>query len=249
MTTKGTGIRHEHDLGRPGRDPRDVHAGGLRLPGGRADADEERRPHRGEERPRPGDRVARLLRRRLRHRLRRRRQRAVGRLRLPAVRRRAADDRSVSVQLVRADPRRRGLSLRGRLLRSVAGDRVGRHGRTDAAVGLLRVRRRLHADLLARLALDLEPRRLAVLEGHAGLRRLDRRPLPGCARGPRGGAAARAADRQVRARREAQRHPRPQHGVHHARRDHPLVRLVRLQRRARRSASISAASASSPTSR
>ena len=66
--------------------------------------------------------------------------------------------------------------------------------------------------------------------GHAGLRRLDRRPLPGCARGTRGGAAARAADRQVRARREAERDPRPQHGVHDARRDHPLVRLVRLQR-------------------
>ncbi len=137
---------------------------------------------------------------------------------------------AVSVQLVRGDPGGRGLPLRGRLLRRLARDRLGRDGGTDAAVGLLRVRRRLHADLLARLALDLEPRRLAVREGHAGLRRLDRRPLPGCARRPRRGAAARAADRQVRARREAERHPGAQHGVHHARRDHPLVRLVRLQR-------------------
>ena len=49
-------------------------------------------------------------------------------------------------------------------------------------------------------------------------------------------------------RRQAERDPRPQHGLHHPRRDHPLVRLVRVQRRARRSASISGASASSPTS-
>ena len=153
----------------------------------------------------------------------------VGRLRLPAVRRRAADDRGGAVQLVRGDPGGRGLPLRGRLLRRLARDRLGRDGGTDAAVGLLRLRRRLHADLLARLALDLEPRRLAVREGHAGLRRLDRRPLPGRARRPRRGAAARAADRQVRARREAERDPGPQHGVHDARRDHPLVRLVRLQ--------------------
>src|SRR3546814_2917329 len=46
-----------------------------------------------------------------------------------------------------------------------------RSGRTDAALGLLRVRNRLHADLLGRLPLDLEPGRLAVLEGDAGLRR------------------------------------------------------------------------------
>ena len=73
------------------------------------------------------------------------------------------------------------------------------------------------------------PGRLAVRAGDAGLRGLDRRPLPGRARGARGRAPARAADRQVRARRQAERDPRPQHGVRDARRDHPLVRLVRLQ--------------------
>ena len=60
------------------------------------------------------------------------------------------------------------------------------------------VRRGLHPRLLGRLALDLEPGRLALLEGHAGLRRLDRRPLPGRARGARGSDPARPAHRQVR---------------------------------------------------
>ena len=62
-------------------------------------------------------------------------------------------------------PAAAGISLRGRLLRRLARDRLGRHGGTDAAVGLLRLRRRLHADLLARLALGLEPGRVAVREG------------------------------------------------------------------------------------
>ena len=107
----------------------------------------------------------------------------------------------------------------------------------------------LHAHLLARLALDLEPRGLAVLARDAGLRRVDRRPLPGCARGPRGRDPARAAARQVRVGRQAERDPRSQHGVHDARRDHPLVRLVRLQPGLDPRRSTSAASASSRTSR
>ena len=65
-------------------------------------------------------------------------------------------------------------------------------------LGLLRLRRRLHARLLRRLPLDLEPGRLALLPRDAGLRRLDRRPLPGRARRARRSAAARAAHRQVR---------------------------------------------------
>ena len=121
------------------------------------------------------------------------------------------------------------LPVRGRLRGGLARDRLGRDGRADEALGLLRVRRRLHADLLGRLALDLEPGRLAVRARDAGLRRLDGRPLPGRARGARRGAPARPAHRQVRRRREAERDPRPQHGVRDARRDHPLVRLVRLQ--------------------
>ena len=110
-----------------------------------------------------------------------------------------------------------------------AGDRLGRDGRADEALGLLRVRRRLHAHLLPRLPLDLEPRRLALRHGHAGLRWLDRRPLPGRARRSRRRDPARRAHRQVRRGREAERHPGAQHGVRHARRDHPLVRVVRLQ--------------------
>ncbi len=87
----------------------------------------------------------------------------------------------------------------------------------------------LHADLLGRLALDLEPARLALLEGDAGLRRLDGRPLPGRARRARGGAAARAADRQVRHGRPREPDPGPQPAVRRAGDDHPLVRLVRVQ--------------------
>ena len=66
----------------------------------------------------------------------------------------------------------------------------------------------LHAHLLARLALDLEPRGLAVLARDAGLRRLDGRPLPGSPRRARRGDPARAAARQVRLGREAERDPR-----------------------------------------
>ena len=82
----------------------------------------------------------------------------------------------------------------------LARDRLGRDGRADEALGLLRLRDRLHAHLLARRALDLVARRLALRARHAGLRRLDGRPLPGRARRPRGRAAARAAARAVRAK-------------------------------------------------
>ena len=107
-----------------------------------------------------------------------------------------------------ARSRRGRLPVRGRLLRRLARDRVGRDGRADEALGVLRLRRRLHARLLRRLALDLEPGRLAVLEGHAGLRRLDGRPLPGRARRARRGDPARPAHRQVRRGRQAERDPR-----------------------------------------
>ena len=82
-----------------------------------------------------------------------------------------------------------------------------------------------------RLALDLVAARLAVQARHAGLRRLDRRPLP--RRAGRAGRRAdpRAADRQVRHRRPREPDPRPQHPLRRARDDHPLVRLVRLQPR------------------
>ena len=78
MSTQGTRDRSKHDLGHPRGDPRHLHAGRLRVPRGRADANEERRPHRGEERPDPGDRLDRLLPRRLRDGVRRRRHSFVG---------------------------------------------------------------------------------------------------------------------------------------------------------------------------
>ena len=49
----------------------------------------------------------------------------------------------------RAIPGAARLHVRGRLLRRLARDRLGRDGRADEALGLLRLRRRLHADLLA----------------------------------------------------------------------------------------------------
>ena len=129
------------------------------------------------------------------------------------------------------DPGRRGLPLPGRLRRRLARDRLGGDGRTDEALGLLRLRHLLHRRLLRRLALGLEPGRLAVLARDAGLRGLDGRPLPGRPRrrsrerscsAPRIGKFA--ADGKPNAI------PGPQHGLHHARRPHPLVRVVRLQR-------------------
>ena len=87
----------------------------------------------------------------------------------------------------------------------------------------------LHDHLLDHVPLDLEPARLAVRQGHAGLRRLDRRALPGRSRGPRRRAAARAAHRQVRDRRPREPDSRAQHPVRGARDDHPLVRVVRVQ--------------------
>ena len=56
-----------------------------------------------------------------------------------------------------AIPGAAGLPVRGRLRRRLPRDRVGRDGRAHEALGLLRVRGVLHAHLLARLALDLEP--------------------------------------------------------------------------------------------
>ena len=120
-------------------------------------------------------------------------------------------DRHGAVQLLRLDSSRRRLSLRGRLRRRLARDRLGRHGRAREALGLLRLRRRLHRHLLRRLALGLAQRRLALRPRHAGLRRLDGRPLPGRARCARGGAPPRPQNRQVRHRWQGKPDPRPQH--------------------------------------
>ena len=53
MSTKELDIRGQHDLGDLRGDARDLHAGGLRVPRGGPHPDEERRPHRGQERPHP----------------------------------------------------------------------------------------------------------------------------------------------------------------------------------------------------
>ena len=82
---QGPRDRGVDDLGRRRGGARDVHAGRLRVPRGRADADEERRPRRCEERAHVRARRGRLLPRRLRDRVRRRRQRPRRRLRLPAA--------------------------------------------------------------------------------------------------------------------------------------------------------------------
>ena len=137
-------------------------------------------------------RVDRLLPRRLRDRVRRRRQRPRRRLRLRARR---------STSCSRSGRRRSAGSP------SIPGAaaylfEVVFCGVSLAIVwGAMAERTKLWvyfafgvvytAHLLRRLALDLEPRRLAVREGHAGLRRLDRRPLPGRARRSRRSAPAR----------------------------------------------------------
>ena len=91
-----------------------------------------------------GDLLARLLGGRLRARLRRRRLAHRHRRVLP-VRERADLGRPEAVRLVLGDPGRRRLPVRGRVRRRLARDRLGRDGRAGEAVGLLRVRRLLHA--------------------------------------------------------------------------------------------------------
>ena len=150
--------------------------------------------------------------------------------RLLPVDRRVPVDRRGAVHLLLDDPGWGRLPVRGRLRRRLARDRLGRDGRAGEALGLLRLRRVLHGSLLGRLALGLALGRLALLEGHAGLRRLDRGALPGRARSARRRAAPRPADRQVRPRRAREPDPRPQHAVRRPRDADPLVRLVRLQR-------------------
>ena len=107
MSTKELGIRGEHDLGDHRGRPRHLHAGRLRVPRGGPDPDEERRPHRGQERAHPRDRVDRLLLRRLRDGLRRRRHRLRRRLGLLPDGRRAAHDRAVAVLVVQRRSRAR----------------------------------------------------------------------------------------------------------------------------------------------
>ena len=85
------------------------------------------------------------------------------------------------------------------------------------------------AHLPDRLALGLRRRLAADQPRHAGLRRFDGGPPDRRDRRPRGAAASRAAQRQVRRRRQAAGDPRPQHAALRPRRPDPVARLVRVQ--------------------
>ena len=74
-------------------------------------------------------------------------------------------DRPGAVLVLLRDPCGERLHVRGRLRRCLARNRLGGDGRAREALGLLRLRRRLHAHLLGHLALDLARGRLALRHG------------------------------------------------------------------------------------
>ena len=121
------------------------------------------------------------------------------------------------------------LPVRGRLRRCLARDRLGRDGRAREALGLLRLRGRLHADLLGHLALGLGP--------DGWLFGLGMQDFAGSTVVHYQGALAALAGALLLGPRigkfEGGREPNaiPGHNIPYrrARDDHPLVRLVRLQ--------------------
>ena len=129
-----------------------------------------------------------------------------------------------------------------RLLRGLAGDRLGLDARAHQVRRLHHLRDRLRRrDLPDRRPLGLRRRlpaggRLARHRHrrHAGLRRLDGGPPHRRDRRARGAAAARPEEGQVRRRRQAAGDPRPQHAAVRPRGADPVARLVRVQRRHRR---------------
>ena len=181
------------------------------------------------------------------------RQRPADRARglLPRQLRRSAQDLRGDGPVRRDD--RVEVVLPVRLLRRVARDRVGHDARADQVRRLHHLRdrvRRLH--LPGRLALGVRRRLAAGQRRHAGLRRLDGRPPDRRHRRPCRPAAARAAARQVRRRRDATRDPGAQHAAVRPGRADPVARLVRVQpgldaQRARRP--LSRRSCWSPSSR
>ena len=177
-------------------------------------------------RPGPRYRIARLLPVRLRDRVRRRWNGLVGGGSVRALVRDAARDRRLPFSWFASIPAGAATSSRSssRPSRSRSSGAPWPNG---PSLRLLRLRRRLHARLLGRLALDLAPGRLVVRPRDAGLRRLDRRSLPG-ALAALAGAILLGPRIGVRPGREAERDPGPQHGVRDARRVDPLVRLVRF---------------------
>ena len=230
MSLKEVGFAVKHGLGHPRGDPRDLHAGGVRVPRGRPDAHEERRPHRREERPDPRDRLDRLLLRRVRDGVRRRRQRLRRRLGLLPVGRRAAHDRRGAVLVVQRDSRARPATCsRSRSRRShsrscgVRWPSARSSGSTSRSGPLFTLIYSLVSHwvwspdgwLFAKGMQDFAGSTVVHYQGAlAGL-------AGAILLGPRIG--------KFGAGREAERDSRPQHGVHDPRRDHPLVRLVRLQ--------------------
>ena len=186
----------------------------------------------GEERADPRDRVDRLLPRRLRARVRRRRQRPRRRLRLLPVGRRAARDRRRRRSRGSARSRRRPATCSrsssrrsrsrssgarwpsarssGSTSPSASSSRSStRSSRTGSGARTAGSSRKGMQDFAGSTVVHYQ----GALAGLAGAILL----------GPRIGKFGHG--------REAERDPRPQHGVHDARRDHPLVRLVRLQPR------------------
>ena len=185
--------------------------------------------HRRQERPHLRRLLARLLGRRLRDRLRRRRPASSARRVLP-VGRLDARRRPGAVLVLHDVPGAAGYMFEvvfaGVSLAIVWGAMAER-----AKLWVYFVFGALFTLIYSVVSHWIWGRRLALRARDAGLRRLDGRALPGCARGSRRGAAARAADRQVRHGRPRERDPRAQHPVRRPRHAHPLVRLVRLQPR------------------
>ena len=252
MKTTDLADRRQHRLGRRRGRARDVHAGRLRVPRGGPHADEERRrtspartcsssaSARSSTGPSAsGSRSATATA-------------SIGTSGFfPSVddaARRSGRRRSL---VLLDDPGRRRLPVRGRLRRRLAGDRLGRDGRAREALGLLRLRRRLHAS-------STRSSRTGSGSPAAGCSALGMQDFAGSTvvhyqgalAALAGRAAARPADRQVRPRRAGEPDPGPQHAVRRPRDAHPLVRLVRLQpgldarRRDRRARRLT-----SPTSR
>ena len=149
--------RGQHDLGRHRSRARHVHAGRLRVPRGGAHAHEERRPRRGEERPDLRARVDRLLPRRLRHRVRRRRQRPRRRLGLRPVGRPAARGRQAPFSWFSEIPGAAGYLFEVVFCAVSLAIVWGAMAERTKLWVYFAFGDRLHADLLARLALGLEP--------------------------------------------------------------------------------------------
>ena len=193
MTTEQLVDRSEHDLGRRRGDPRHVHAGRLRVPRGRADADEERRPHRGEERARRSASPRSSTT-----------SSASGSRSATAATASSAAAASLpdvdTLLAIGAEPFSwfATVPAAGAYLFQVVFAAVS----LAIVWGAMAERTKLWVYFAFGIvftliysvvcALDLASRRLALREGDAGLRRLDGRALPGRPRGTRRGAAARA---------------------------------------------------------